>query len=348
MAVKISGLTKKFGAFEALKNIDLEIPAEEFLAVLGPSGCGKTTLLKLLAGFETPTSGRIAINNELVSTPARIAAPENRNIGMVFQSFALWPHLTVLGHIGFSLRHHRFAPPDYKKNPAGRAAAILRMVGLEDLAGRYPDQLSGGQKQRVALARAIAPAPALLLMDEPLSSLDAELRIEMRREIQNIRRFTKATIVFVTHDQEEALAMADRIMVMNQGRIEQCAAPVEIYTRPATEFVARFVGKANLVKGRWEKELFYPELGNHPIVWRNPTVADNLRRKNLYPARPEELSLAKEGPGIPGIIKNILYQGKETHYVLDVQQSDWRVNLESAVSFQCGDQVIVQLKNESH
>ncbi len=344
MTVAISGLTKQFGNFTALKQIDLAIPGGEFLAVLGPSGCGKTTLLRMLAGFIAPTSGTIAIDGAVLSTPARIVPPERRNIGMVFQSFALWPHLNVREHIRFALRHHRFVAGEHRRRLDRRVGEILGMVGLAELAERFPDQLSGGQKQRVALARAIAPAPSLLLMDEPLSSLDAGLRVEMRREIQNISRFTKATIVLVTHDQEEALAMADRMIVMNQGRIEQSGAPLEIYTQPATEFVARFVGKANLVRGRWEKDRFYPEPGGAQFFWRNQRVAETWRGKNLYPVRPEEFVLIKEGPGIPGLIKNVLYQGKETHYILDVAGAEWQVNSDAALGLQCGETIKLQLK----
>ncbi len=346
MLVRITNVGKKFGEFAALKNINLEIAPGEFLAILGPSGCGKTTLLKLLAGFETPSTGVISIDETPVSSPEQVIPPAYRNIGMVFQSFALWPHLTVLEHITFALRHHRFVPLAYRRNAEQRAREVLKIVNLADLASRFPDQLSGGQKQRVALARALAPAPSLLLMDEPLSSLDAELRVEMRREIQNIRQFTNATIVFVTHDQEEALAMADRIIVMNQGCIEQNDSPLAIYTNPATEFVAKFVGKANLVQGRWQDERFYPNLGNGALVWSAKQVAGEFRHKNLYPVRPEEFYLAKDGPGIPGVIKNILYQGKETHYVIGINQAEWQVNMKSTFGFKCGDPVVLQLITE--
>lgn len=346
MAVKVTGLNKKFGNFEALQQISLEIPGGEFLAILGPSGCGKTTLLRILAGFDVPTSGTIEMNGVLVSTPHWIIPPERRNVGMVFQSFALWPHMSVREHVDFALRHHHYTPVQYRRNPAGRRAEVLKMVDLDGLAERYPDQLSGGQKQRVALARAIAPAPSLLLMDEPLSSLDAGLRVAMRREIQNIHRFTNATIVLVTHDQEEALAMAERIIVMHRGRIEQSGSPAEIYREPASEFVARFVGKANLVKGHWDNDSFHPALGNGQLIWRNQRVAADLRRKNLYPARPEELTLTREAPGIPAVIKNVLFQGKEIHYILEVAGEEWQANTGAELYFQCGEMVRLQLKQE--
>ena len=209
-------ISKQYGKLTALKNINLELVDKEFVAILGPSGCGKTTLLKLLAGFMKPTAGHIKLNEELVASAKTLVPPEKRNISMVFQSFALWPHMTVEENIYFPLKHHHFGKINDKFGQATIVSEVLEMVGLENLRHRYPSELSGGQMQRVALARAIAPKPSLLLMDEPLSALDAELRMEMRKEIQGIHRMLGTTIVYVTHDQGEALAMADRIVVMNK------------------------------------------------------------------------------------------------------------------------------------
>ncbi len=232
MPAVISKLNKKFGDFKALYDIDLEIKDGEFVAVVGPSGCGKTTLLRLIAGFEKPTSGTITIDGEKVSDEKQALPPEKRNIGMVFQNFALWPHLKVEEHIEFPLLYHRFLSEEIKKTPQIRVDEVLKITEMEKMRKRFPGQLSGGQKQRVALGRAIAPEPRLLLMDEPLSSLDAELRIEMRREIQKLHRNTGSSILYVTHDQGEALAMADRMVVMKDGRIEQTGTPDEIYYKP--------------------------------------------------------------------------------------------------------------------
>ncbi len=210
MGTKLVQVKKQFGDFQALKGIDLTIESGEFVAIVGPSGCGKTTLLRLIAGFETPSSGFIYMNDRCVADKKNSVVPEKRNLGMVFQAFALWPHMKVKEQIHFPLKHHRFTPPSLKKDPGKRVNEMLGLVGLQDFAERMPSELSGGQKQRVAIARALAPSPSLLLMDEPLSSLDAKLRIELRNEIQTIHRKTNTSIVYVTHDQSEALAMADK------------------------------------------------------------------------------------------------------------------------------------------
>ena len=224
----------------ALADISLEIAHNEFFTLLGPSGCGKTTLLRLLGGFEQPTSGEIAIfGQNMTGEP-----PERRPVNTVFQHYALFPHLTVLRNIGFSLEMQG------QPNAQVRAVAerMLAMVGLEDFADRMPAQLSGGQKQRVALARALAPQPKLLLLDEPLSALDLKLRQKMRLELKALQRETGITFVFVTHDQDEALAMSDRIAVLSQGRIQQLGSPEDIYERPANRFVADFIGDINLLQ----------------------------------------------------------------------------------------------------
>lgn len=221
MTTQIKNVNKNYGSFNALRQINLDIKEGEFVAILGPSGCGKTTLLRLLAGFDSPSSGDVWMNHKLIANSTFFLPPEKRNIGMVFQSFALWPHMNVRDHIRFPLKHHQFLSEELKPSIDHRVDEVLKMVDMHHLGERMPSELSGGQKQRVALARAIAPKPALLLMDEPLSSLDAELRMGMRKEIQQLHQVTKASIVYVTHDQSEALAMADKIVVMNKGKIEQ-------------------------------------------------------------------------------------------------------------------------------
>ncbi|WP_254656551.1 ABC transporter ATP-binding protein [Bacillus thermotolerans] len=344
--ISVRDLKKVYDSFTALQSVDLEIEDGEFIAILGPSGCGKTTLLKLMAGFMKPTSGEVIIDDALVASPRQLTPPEERNIGMVFQSFALWPHMTVREHVMFPLLHHRFTAKDLKKNMRERVETVLELVGLKQLAGRYPAELSGGQKQRVALARAVAALPRLLLMDEPLSALDVELRMEMRREIQRIHRKTQSTIVYVTHDQSEALAMADRIVVMNEGRIEQVGTPEAVYTKPETEFVAAFVGKCQLMKGTWEEGVFIPE--KLPLErWKDHGVSVKLKKKGFYPVRPEQWRLAPGGErGEGGIVTLVQYQGKEIHYTIQVENEEWEVH-DSVYSprFYVGDEVSLSLRS---
>jgi putative spermidine/putrescine transport system ATP-binding protein len=237
VAVHLDGLRRTFGAVHALDDLDLSIEPGELVALLGPSGCGKTTALRILAGLEEATAGRVLVGGRDVT---RLPA-NKRDMGMVFQAYSLFPHLNVVQNVEFGLRLRRSA--------RGRAAEMLYLVGLTEFAGRYPHQLSGGQQQRVALARALAIEPQVLLLDEPLSALDAKVRVQLRDEIRRIQTEVGTTTLFVTHDQEEALAIADRVGVMRAGRLEQLATPSEVYLRPATAFVADFVGLSNRLPG---------------------------------------------------------------------------------------------------
>ena len=283
MSLKIDHITKKFGNFTALDDISLEIRDGEFLAILGPSGCGKTTLLRIIGGFEAPTEGSILKDGEIFSSQNENVPVEKRNLGMVFQSFALWPHMTVREHVEFPLNSKRCTMTEDEKRKAVDQA--IEAVGLSTMEKRYPGELSGGQKQRVSLARAIVAKPSILLMDEPLSALDAELKISMRREIQNIHKLTGATIIYVTHDQSEALAMADRILIMKSGKIEQLDTPEQVYCNPQTEFAATFVSKCNLVKGKWLGNMFKVE--NQDVVFETEPAAKEFLVKGLCPVRPE-------------------------------------------------------------
>ena len=242
MFLEISNLRKSFASFTAVQHFDMQIDRGEFISFLGPSGCGKTTTLRMVAGFEMPTQGSIRIANQDVTN----LRPNQRKIGMVFQSYALFPNMTVADNVAFGLK--------VAKKPAGEIAQrvdeMLRLIGLPTLGTRYPYQLSGGQQQRVALARALAPKPQVLLLDEPLSALDAKIRVSLREEIRAVQRELGITTVYVTHDQEEALSMSDRIVVMNEGRVEQIGTPSEIYNRPRTRFVASFVGTLNILQAR--------------------------------------------------------------------------------------------------
>ena len=236
----IVNLQKSFGGAAAVKDFNLTVGRGEFVSFLGPSGCGKTTTLRMIAGFEQPTSGTIRIDNRDVTN----LKPNQRKIGMVFQSYALFPNMTVGGNVAFGLKVAKKSPDEIR----ARVAEMLGLIGLPHLADRYPYQLSGGQQQRVALARAIAPKPQILLLDEPLSALDAKIRVSLREEIRAVQRELGITTIYVTHDQEEALSMSDRIVVMNDGQVEQIGNPFEIYNRPRSRFVASFVGTLNILK----------------------------------------------------------------------------------------------------
>ncbi|MAE91308.1 ABC transporter ATP-binding protein [Salipiger bermudensis] len=239
--VRLEGVTKRFGDTVALDNLTLDIAQGEFVTFLGPSGCGKSTTLRILGGFEQPTSGRVLLRGDDVTK----RPPEKRNVNMVFQDYALFPHMTVRQNIGFGLELKGMG----KSEIAKRQDEIMSFLELTAYGDRYPAQLSGGQRQRVALARALAPDPALLLLDEPLGALDAKLRGQVQQELKSIQRRTNKTFFFVTHDQEEALTMSDRIVVMNKGRVEQDGTPEELYFHPASRFVAEFIGETNLLTG---------------------------------------------------------------------------------------------------
>ncbi len=283
----LTNISKTFGGNVAVHDFNLDVERGEFVSFLGPSGCGKTTTLRMIAGFELPTTGTIVINDaEITYRP-----PNQRNVGMVFQSYALFPNMTVADNIGFGLKIARTPKADIDRT----VAEMLDVIHLPDLGGRYPHQLSGGQQQRVALARALAIHPQVLLLDEPLSALDAKIRVELRSEIRRIQRQLDITTIYVTHDQEEALSLSDRIVVMNAGRVEQIGAPFAIYNYPQTGFVASFIGQLNLlpvtVKDAAAGEV---ALGSQTVCAAEPIQAAAGAAARLA-IRPEEIKLAPAG-----------------------------------------------------
>lgn len=254
MSIEVSQVNKHFGSFQALKNIDLNIQSGELVALLGPSGCGKTTLLRIIAGLETPDTGSISFHGEDVSS----REVRDRNVGFVFQHYALFRHMTVFDNVAFGLRMKPKRQRPSEKVIADKVHELLSLVQLDWLADRYPEQLSGGQRQRIALARALAVEPKVLLLDEPFGALDAKVRKELRRWLARLHEEVHLTSVFVTHDQEEAMEVADRIVVMNKGVVEQIGSPGEVYENPASDFVYHFLGDSNRLKHGDEHILFRP------------------------------------------------------------------------------------------
>jgi iron(III) transport system ATP-binding protein len=275
--IETSGLHKAFGAVRAVDGADLQVQAGTTAALLGPSGCGKTTMLRLLAGFERPDAGSVTVGGRLVAGPGTFMAPELRRVGMVFQDYALFPHLDVGGNVGYGLPRAR------RRN--GRVGEMLELVGLEGLESRRPHELSGGQQQRVAIARALAGEPDVVLLDEPFSNLDASLRAQVRGEVRAILRQAGVTALFVTHDQEEALSLADVVAVMRAGRIEQVGTPDEVYERPATRWVAEFLGEADVFAARTGEGFVECELGRFPVEAGFAGPAEVV-------VRPESISLS--------------------------------------------------------
>ena len=300
MSVDVSNLTKRFGATKAVDDVSFSVAEGEFVALLGPSGSGKTTVLRMLAGLERPDEGRISVHGRPVFGGRREVPAEERDIGMVFQDYALWPHMTVAQNIAFGLRLRRFTRHDRD----ARVAEALSLVHLDGLDARFPDQLSGGQQQRVAIARAMATRPRLLLLDEPLSNLDAALREEMRVELVRLLKAQGITAIYVTHDRIEALAMADQIVVMRDGRVAQIGAPEELYARPATLFIAGFLGAANFVAGTVTTGPDGRPAIRHGDAHLSGAVLGALNGHGVAVARPEDgtIDAAPPTPGTGNVL----------------------------------------------
>jgi iron(III) transport system ATP-binding protein len=316
-ALRLEGIHKSFGSFVALKSIDLAVVEGELVCFLGPSGCGKTTLLRIIAGLEAQTSGRVIQRGRDVSR----ATPSARDYGIVFQSYALFPNLTVRDNVAYGLVNRRKGRSEID----ARVTELLKLVGLPDAGIKYPNQLSGGQQQRIALARALATSPSLLLLDEPLSALDAKERERLRGEIRALQRRLRVTTIMVTHDQEEALSMSDRVVVMNHGVIEQVGTPLDAYERPATPFVADFLGKVNVLHGVCTGEGRY-RIGRVELVTQSNGVASGASVR-LY-LRPEDRVLADAGPvesmpnALAGEVRHVDFLGTYCLASLDVDGFD--------------------------
>jgi iron(III) transport system ATP-binding protein len=300
--VLLEGVSKSFGPTQAVDEVTLTIEPGELVSVLGPSGCGKTTLLRLIAGFERPDAGTVSVDGEVLSGRGAFVAPERRRIGMVFQDYALFPHLTVEANIAFGLSRRQ---GDEREAMARRT---LELVGLQHRAGRFPHELSGGERQRVALARALAPEPRVVLLDEPFSNLDASLRAGLRREVELILRDAGATALLVTHDQEEALSLADRLAVMREGRIVQSGVPEEVYGRPASRWAAQFVGEVNVLAGVAHGEDVETELGFFDL----PRPASGSVHVAV---RPEQLELRADDQGNAEVLERE-FRGHDVLYRL--------------------------------
>jgi putative spermidine/putrescine transport system ATP-binding protein len=301
----LGGVQKSFGGAAVVKDFDLAVERGELVTFLGPSGCGKTTTLRMIAGFEAPTAGSISIDGRDVTH----LRANRRAIGMVFQAYALFPNLTVADNIGFGLRVAGRSAAEIK----ARVAEMLALIRLPDLAGRYPHQLSGGQQQRVSLARALAPEPRILLLDEPLSALDARIRVSLREEIRALQRKLGVTTIFVTHDQEEALSISDRVVVMNEGAIEQIGGPAEIYNRPRTRFVASFVGTLNMLEGVVEDPAAGAvRVGETLVFARAPIDGARQGDRRTIALRPEALRPGRPADGANGLsvrIEDVAFLG---------------------------------------
>jgi spermidine/putrescine transport system ATP-binding protein len=327
-AIEVKNVSKTFADFVALSDVSFDIYDNEFFTMLGPSGCGKTTLLRMMAGFETPTTGSIALNGkDIVGLP-----PHRRRVNTVFQSYALFPHMTLEQNIAFGLENSKWE----KERIRARVADMLKLVHMSAFATRKPQQLSGGQRQRIALARALAPEPEVLLLDEPLSALDLKLRQAMRDELRTLQKQTGITFVFVTHDQEEALDMSDRICVLGDGHIQQIGTPSQIYEEPVNRFVADFIGETNFFDVSVKSVLKDKATITTPFGFDLTTDHEGVAAggKASMSIRPEKIGLEDQASGhiMQGIVSGRNYMGGYTHYVVNVSGEKLRVSQRNDVS----------------
>jgi ABC-type Fe3+/spermidine/putrescine transport system ATPase subunit len=345
--LQLTGLTKKFADLTVVDNLHLTLRSGEFVSLLGPSGCGKTTTLRMIAGFVTPTSGTVEMDGKPMSSASVSLPPERRRMSMIFQSYALWPNMTVEQNVAFGLKMRKVARDEQTR----RVGRILDVVRLRHLAARYPNELSGGQQQRVALARALVVQPEILLLDEPLSNLDANLREEMRGEIRRLHNEFGITSIYVTHDQSEAMTTSDRIAVMNKGRIEQIDDPLTLYARPKTRYVAEFIGRSNILDGKpnGSSVAFKGfEVASARLDSRGPirTSEFSLRSQNiaLHPSCPSGDSVI-----LPGSIVERAFLGETWDYGFQSEACDLRLRILSPPLnvFTVGQKVWLEI-NPSH
>lgn len=338
--IRIEHVFKRFGKVTAVNDFDLVVNDGEFVSILGPSGCGKTTTLRMIAGFERATEGEIFIGDHMVSSSKAdtFVPPENRNIGMVFQSYAVWPHMNVFDNVAYPLKIQK-VPIDKRKE---RVLHALSLVHLDEYAERLPSQLSGGQQQRVALARALVAHPSLLLLDEPLSNLDAKLRESMRFEILQLQKKLAITVVYVTHDQGEAMAMSDKVVVMNKGVIQQIGAPYEIYTQPANKMVADFIGLVNLMQGVVKDGRVHIN-----DIEGSFATAERISGSATIAVRPENITMSKTKGLITGKITGHFYLGDSVDYRVLVGTYEMRVITKGAdiKTFVDGDTVFLDFED---
>jgi iron(III) transport system ATP-binding protein len=330
--VAIEQVSFSYGANLIIDNVSLDIAKGEFFAFLGPSGSGKTTLLRLIAGFGIPSSGRILVDEKDVTH----LPPWSRNVGMVFQNYALWPHMTVAKNVAFGLERRRLS----KAEVARKVEAVLDLVDLGAFADRRPAQLSGGQQQRVALARTLVIEPTVLLLDEPLSNLDAKLRIEMRSELRQLQQKVGITTVYVTHDQEDANSVADRIAVLDQGRIQQVGTPVELYDHPASRFVAGFLGTANMIDGQVQPDGRFVADGFVLEATGAPAG------KAAISIRPQDITIGPAGAGIAATVTSREFLGSVTRYRIRIGNNDITVDVphrRDVMPFEAGAEVGVAI-----
>ncbi|RFC69655.1 ABC transporter ATP-binding protein [Mesorhizobium denitrificans] len=313
----LSDLEKRYGALTVVKGVNLSVDKGKLVCLLGPSGCGKTTTLRLIAGFVPADGGEIRVGDKVVSSPAGTMPPENRNMSMIFQSYALWPHMTVYQNVAYGLKLRKLPADEVDK----RVKAILGVTQLTPLAERYPGELSGGQQQRVSLARALVVKPEILLLDEPLSNLDANLREEMRFEIRRLHDEFRYTTVYVTHDQAEAMTTADLIVVMNNGKIEQSGTPEDIYARPETEFVARFIGGTNILTGKAKGKNTVDVDGGFTLQCGSGSLVEG--GKGIVSIRHHDIELSPKKKvdvnSVPRVVKRQIYLGSHRDYLVDIK-----------------------------
>jgi iron(III) transport system ATP-binding protein len=337
--IKINNAIKRFGNNTVISDVTLDIKDKELFTLLGPSGCGKTTLLRMIAGFNTIEGGDFFFNERKIND----MEVSHRNIGMVFQNYAIFPHYSVRQNVEFGLRNRKLKKDDIKRE----ADKFLSLMQMYDFRDRKPEQLSGGQQQRVALARALVIKPDVLLMDEPLSNLDAKLRLEMRQVIRDIQKEVGITTIYVTHDQEEAMAISDRIAVMNDGKIQQIGSPQEIYHRPINQFVATFIGRTNLITANYSAEDDVITVGNHSFSVKNLNLDEDI--EVLLSIRPEDFIMNEHGQqGLRGIIRDSYFLGLNTHQLVELDHNQQIVEIirESSLdeTLEIGEPVSLSIK----